>query len=420
MKLSKLAFSVVLATGVIGSAQGCSVFDNDATASQEQICTPDANVFCKCANLARGTKRCADDGRSFEACRLPTGGACVGGEIPDENTNQPVDSNGKVINPIQPKNVIESCPGRSTAAQPGVEVVIEGETTVATQDREGRQGACAVGGGANDHVYRIIPSGSGSLDVKVQGEGGLNPVAYIRTTCDDKESQVACAPPGPAELAQMRTQVQTGKDYFLVIDGASTTTGKYTAKIKLATQAFCGDGKVDKDEACDDGNKASDTDGCSNNCQKVTGNPPSGGTCPGQAVDVWPGRTVTGVGTTTSYGNAWSSPDRTCFSAGTNDYQDHIYAVTPHETGTLTVSLTAPPTGTLANLMISARRSCSDAATTTTQMCTNVSGSGGTGEETLTLPVTIGETVFIGIDGGGITANKSDYTIAFKTAPPVR
>src|SRR5262249_11309061 len=149
-------------------------------------------------------------------------------------------------------NAIDSCPGKSQAVQPNVDIVIDGDTTTATGDRKGKQGACAVGAGANDHIYHLIPSGSGTLAVKVQGSGGLDPIAYIRTACDDETTQAACGPQTPNKLAQLKANVITGKDYFLIIDGASGSTGKYEATLRLTTGAFCGDGNVDTNEACDD------------------------------------------------------------------------------------------------------------------------------------------------------------------------
>lgn len=37
-------------------------------AKAERLCTPDANVFCRCVDRSEGTKKCKPDGQSFEAC----------------------------------------------------------------------------------------------------------------------------------------------------------------------------------------------------------------------------------------------------------------------------------------------------------------------------------------------------------------
>jgi len=407
MKLKNVVVSVLFAAGVLVASSACGVLEGDAASKEELLCTPDSNVFCRCADRTPGTKRCRDDGQSFEACRTRASGECVGGEIDDPETGTPVPPPGTPVG-----TNADTCPGKPVAAQPETEFRIQGETTLASQDRSGRTGACAVGNGAKDHIYEITPSGSGSLEIKVVGSGGLNPVAYLRTKCDDAEAQVACAPPGPNATTSLRTTVTTGNRYYLVVDGTSGSSGRYDVTGKLTTRSFCGDGKVDKDEACDDGNKESDVDGCSNDCRRITGNPATGGTCPGHPVDVWPGRFVTGVGSTTMYGNAWSTPGRTCDKAGSNDYQDHVYAVTPHATGSLVVTLSAPPSGTLGNLMLTARRKCEDPGSATDAMCANT-GTTGAGE-TLRLAVTSGDPVYIAVDGGGATNNKSEYTIRFE------
>ncbi len=415
MRLGAVLISAVAMMGVWIATQGCS---GSTATNEDNLCTPGAYVFCKCADKAEGTKLCKDDGQSFEKCTTSASGECVGGEIPDPKTGDPVNPPDDVVEPdddagTTPANPLNGCPGKSQALTPGADIKLEGDTKTATGDRKGKTGACAVGTGANDHVYHLIPSGTGSLEVKVQGVDGLDPLAYVRTTCEDAETQAACAPPLQTKLVTMKLNVATGKDYYLFIDGASGTAGKYVANLKLTTGSFCGDGQVDSNEACDDGNKTED-DGCSNDCKKVNGNPTSGGACPGHPVHVWAGQTVTGTGSTNPYGNTWNAPSSSSCSidtTGTNTYQDHVYEVTPHASGNLVVTVSAPPTGTLPNFMISARRACTTVGTDKT-LCKNDASIGGS--ETLTVPVTNGQPLFVAIDGGGVSSNKGDYSISFK------
>lgn len=410
-------FSLLVLGGILVAVQGCGLLGADTGTAEERLCTAGDYVFCRCADRAEGTKLCKPDGRSFEPCATSENGECAGGEIEDPRTNEPIfrdedpDPNN---NPPDKPNAIEACPGRSQAVTPGVDIKLEGDTTTATGDRRGKAGgACAVGAGANDHVYRLIPSGSGSLEVKVQGSSGLDPIAYIRSTCDDEASQASCAPPSPTKLASLKLNVTTGKEYFLFIDGASSSAGKYVANLKLTTGAFCGDGNVGTNEACDDGNKVED-DGCSNDCRKVNGNPTSGGACPGHPVHVWSGQTVTGSGSTNPYGNGWNTPASSACGVdveGTNTYSDHVYAVTPHANGNLVVRLTAPEAGSLGNHMIAARRTCATLGTEV-GLCANDASIGGS--ETLTFSVTNNQTVYVAVDGGGATSNKGDYSVSFE------
>jgi hypothetical protein len=47
----------------------------------ERLCTPDAYVFCRCADRSEGTKKCKEDGASFEECSPcdGSGASAVGG-----------------------------------------------------------------------------------------------------------------------------------------------------------------------------------------------------------------------------------------------------------------------------------------------------------------------------------------------------
>lgn len=413
MRVSRFILQAALVLGLVSATQACS--GGDAATSEGRLCTPGAYVFCRCADQASGTKLCNDDGKSFEACSS-TGqkGVCQGGEIQDPDTGKPVDEQGNVIpGGEQPPvtNDIETCPGKPTAVPPGQDVVVTGDTTGARDDLKGKAGACITGSGGPDHVYRLQPTGSGQLQVKVQGEGALNPTVYLRSTCADEQAQVACAETtGAGGLESLQTNVVTGKEYWLVVDGASGSAGKYTVTMKLTTGTFCGDGKVDKDEACDDGNKV-EGDGCSNSCQKVDGDPASASACPGHPVSVWPGRTVTGTGSTTALANTFTKTGSSCIVStnNLNAAPDHVYEVTAEGAGTLKVTLTPEAT---ANLMLVARTTCADPATQGANMCANNGEAGGV--ETMSLPVTAGQKIAVAVDGAGTVGNKGTYSISFQ------
>lgn len=407
MSLKSIIVSGLLAFGVIAFA-GCS---SESNAKGDRICTPGANVFCRCADRSEGTKLCADDGLSFATpCSTNESRTeCAGGEIPDPNTGQPVDDAGNPIDPnndggTQPTNDIDVCPGKSTSLTPNVDTIIEGDTTGAKDDAKGT-GACAAGAGGGDHIYRIIPTGTGAVSFKVEGIGAMNPTVYIRTTCADEVTQVRCAETtGAGGIEQFSHNMISGKEYFLFIDGASSSAGKYKITARLTPGPFCGDGKVTDGEACDDINKT-DNDGCDPSCQKPNGNPTSGASCPGHPVDLWSGKTVTATGSTNApgYGNTWNKPSTSCDLAGTNNVADHIYQINPHASGILTVSITST-----ANLNVVARKnSCTDAASTTASMCKDKT-------QSINMLVTSGQPVWVAVDGGALSNNTGDYTITFK------
>jgi hypothetical protein len=55
------ALSFLVLAGVIVACGGSE--------KTEKICTPDANVFCRCEDRKEGTKKCKADGNTFEACK---------------------------------------------------------------------------------------------------------------------------------------------------------------------------------------------------------------------------------------------------------------------------------------------------------------------------------------------------------------
>ena len=399
-----------LLSGVVGlmglalfvPTQGCS---SKTEATGERICTPGANVFCRCADRSQGTKLCADDGKSFASpCSTDESRTeCAGGEIEDPDTGKTVDDDGNIIDEPPPDGgptPTSSCPGKPTAIIAGQTVDIVGDTTAGKDSLKG-QTTCSTGGGGNELVYELTPTGTGRVDFTLTSEGALNGLAYIRTKCDDEASQVRCAPPlGPLKTLTFQQNMIANTKYYLVVDGASGTAGKFKATAKLTPGPFCGDGQIMDGEACDDINKV-DNDGCNSNCQSPSGNPASGGSCPGQPVDIWSGKTVTATGSNGApgYTNVFASAFDSCAA---NTVTDHIYQVTPHADGILTISVASS-----LNHTVSVRKSSCTGATTACKFK-------GTDVNTL---VTANTPLWVAISGEGLQNNTGDYTVTFKHTP---
>ncbi len=416
MRLTTLLGAALAATALFISAQGCTATTDAAPNGTH--CTAGNYVFCRCADRAEGTKLCKEDGQSFEACSTGNEGQCSGGEdLTDPQTGSavtpPAEQPTQMQPPVQagpPGSPVDACPGKPTAVAAGPALVIDGDTTGAKADLKGKLGACAAGDGGPDHVYHLQPTGSGSLDIQVQGEDALNPLIYLRSTCDDENAQLACAPPlGAGKLVKLQTNVLAGHDYFLVVDGASGSTGKYKLAVSLTTKAFCGDGKIDPGEACDDINKT-DGDGCSPSCLGISGDPTNADCALPHPVHMWKGATVTGTGSTTSYGNTFTRTGTACEISGNNinTAPDHVYEVTAHAAGNLKVTLT--PTESTFNMELVARRTCADPTSQGAGMCAN-NGSAGAAE-TMTFAVANGDKVYVAAEGA-LTA-KGTYTIKFE------
>lgn len=410
----------------------CQTTTGATNKTETGLCEPGAFVFCRCKNLAKGTKLCQNDGLTFGECAAKVDGEC-GGEVEDPNTGKNVDGNGD-IQPVPGDDdddtgpgELDVCPGKPISVPPGQTIKLEGDTSRAVNDRRGKPGgACAAASGARDFVYRLTPSGSGKLEVVVTGKGALDPIVYLRTTCDDETTQAACGPQGGTKVATTSTNVTTGKEYFLFIDGASGGSGEFSATIKLTAGTFCGDGEIDTGEACDDTNHV-EGDGCNASCRGVDGNPATGAACPGQSVHMWPGQTVTAKGATnaTGYGRTFKKPSTLCdtttdATAGHNDPNqypgtDHVYEITPHGTGNMTVKLTPPtPVGTapFLNFMLAAHATCG--AEIAASVCANKGEIANKHVETLVVPVTKDKPVYIAVEGGSASNNKGEYTVTFQ------
>ncbi|MBL8610263.1 MAG: hypothetical protein JNL38_23200 [Myxococcales bacterium] len=65
--------------GGAAAAVACAPVDDAPT------CSTGGYVFCRCANRAKGTKKCVD-GHRFTECKVEGRIACVGGEVPDPDT----------------------------------------------------------------------------------------------------------------------------------------------------------------------------------------------------------------------------------------------------------------------------------------------------------------------------------------------
>ncbi len=164
--------------------------------------------------------------------------------------------------------------------------------------------------------------------------------------------------------------------------------------------ATCGDKAVQDGEDCDDGNKVED-DGCDSTCHLAGSNPITTRSCPGLETHVW-SKPVTYIGTTIGSSFRGSlSPN--CKSDGLNPTSgasgpDRVFNVTAHKTGTMTVTTT----DTDYDSLLYVTQSCVNAPTPITYL-TCAHNTIGVGGETMTFPVTAGQSYSVIVDGAGST-----------------
>ena len=390
------AWTMILPAMMFAIAAACSSEPSKGTPAR--LCIPGDNVFCRCtAADSTGTKRCSDDGMSFSECDC-------GEPLPD--TEFPPEEDTFIPPEDAPANAEDKCPGKTVAVDPGKEVVITGDTSSAVDDLQGT-GACAVATG-KDHVYTVIPTGTGSLSVKMTGTGTMDPTLYARGDSCTGGSQLRCGETtGVAGTEQFSFNVIAGTKYYVIADGKAGTEGAYTLTFNLTAGGFCGDGKVIAGEGCDDANKVPN-DGCENNCMP-SGNVTESDACPGVTGHVWPGGTTTINGDTTAANLSYASA--TGVLCGTSSgiggtAPDRVYALVAHKTGTMKIDVDANY-----NAVIYARSG--PCATGTQLACSAAVGASTVPQtESMTFPTIADQTYYIVVDGAG-TSDSVKYRGTF-------
>lgn len=407
---------------------GCSSTREDV-ADTTRRCTPGNNVACLCADGQAGTHVCNDDGQTFGECRLNVGVECPGGEkvCADGETNPCTCDDGQAGKfycesgsfgggcmlseteacPVIPKDSgapIDTCPGQDIAVNQGTPTILAGDTTDASNDANGAESTACGNGTGPDHIYKLVPSDTGTITAKLTPEKTFDATLFVRPDCVMTSNQRCAESGAPGAAETLTANVIANTPYYFFVDGKAGSKGKYSLEINIKAGGFCGDGKVGGTEVCDDKNNV-DGDGCGAGCNNVNGDPDSGKACPGQPVHVY-GNTVSGTGSTTTFGNTFTGDDSTCKAfANSNAAQDHVYAVTAHKTGTMTVKTTAATFQT----MIIARSTCADA--TKRIACQSSIGTGGN-NVTATFPVNDNTTYYVAVDGA-LSTSKGTYTISF-------
>ncbi len=149
------------------------------------------------------------------------------------------------------------CPATTSIPVHATPVVIDGDTSAASNDTDVPSCNGSGTGDGNDVVFSVIPTRDGTLNVEVTGAYTM--AIYVRPTCTG--SELACTiDVGDITL---RTDVLMGITYDVFVDGdSSSDAGPFTIALSLEA---CGDGYVQTGEECDDGNVA-DNDSCSATC----------------------------------------------------------------------------------------------------------------------------------------------------------
>lgn len=171
---------------------------------------------------------------------------------------------------------------------------------------------------------------------------------------------------------------------------------------------LCPNGKIDDGEECDDGNRAAN-DGCSAAC-KLEGSSATADKCSGMVVNVWDKPVVYTSTTAPPFANDYRVTTG-CNGATGGLAEDRVFAVTAHKAGMLTVATSAAGF----DVMLYATDKCTSTGASTpftVTAATCVNAQTGNGPETLTVPVTAGQTQYVFVDGAA-NAQRGAFTITF-------
>jgi cysteine-rich repeat protein len=191
----------------------------------------------------------------------------------------------------------------------------------------------------------------------------------------------------------------------VVVDGGGGRVDSGT----LPGNAVCGDKIVQDGEDCDDGNKVDD-DGCDSGCHLAGTNPAATRACPGLDTHVW-SKPVVYVGTTVGAPAPGQLKNNCTSTTGGNPTSaangpERIFNVTAHKTGKMTVATS----DTNYDSLVYVAKPCSTASIEYLACANNTNGVGG---ETMSFPVTAGQSYSVFVDGAGITLPSGAFRITF-------
>jgi cysteine-rich repeat protein len=417
---------------------------NDGATDGTCVCKPGAVQACVCDSGTNGSRTCAPDCMSFGPCSgcleastadgadasdgkadsdgaagsggaagqdggAGTGGSAgTAGTAGSAGTAGTAGTGGGCTSPAPE----DKCPGVALAlAQSGSTFTgsVTGGTGSLCSDYAS---TCGTTSASPDGVYRVVASIDGLMAVDTDGSTasltGYDPVIYVRTSCGDSTSEVACNDALPPTVDKIEIPVVANTTYFVFIDGYEQTAGAYKLNV-LVAPSICGNGKVEGTEQCDDGNTVSG-DGCDATCKKEP-TPPQD-VCPGVEI------ALTGSGSDPRTGSAQGTTANAALHAdykgtcGTSTAsRDVVYWVRPDVGGTMTVEL--PSSGTSYDSVLYIR---SDCAVESSQLgCHQVYGN--TGGEKLAVNVEAGKTYFAFVDG--YNGANGAYSVTVKVDPAV-
>lgn len=298
---------------------------------------------------------------------------------------------------LEAGGVASTCPGRgitlSGTGDSPRSISILGTTTGTTTSTP----LVCRGAGAND-IYSITPDVDGSMTATLTASYN-QATLHARTECATASTQLDCLEATAAlQTIQTTFPVRAGMPAYVIADSTTSIfAGTYSLDVTV-TPARCGNKLLDPNEQCDDGNNDAG-DGCDASC-RLEPLPAGIDTCPGAPLDfakVDDSTYKTSLTASTSSLTSDYKPKAalgTCQSTQvTYSAKDAVFMIDPPITG----FLRAKVKGNF-NTQLYARTGCdADAAAFTDLACSDAIG--GTGAESIAVPVTKGTRLYLIVDG---------------------
>jgi len=125
---------------------------------------------------------------------------------------------------------------------------ITGSTLGATNLDEG---SC-ITGAAPDVRFKVTPAETGMLDLTLAVDGGEDLGLYVRTACDDDQTEIACADRVTGgEDESLTIPVNAGESVWVIVDGYSADHAGSFTLTAASRPVACGDSRVEAGEQCD-------------------------------------------------------------------------------------------------------------------------------------------------------------------------
>lgn len=324
---------------------------------------------------------------------------------------------------LETGGVVDNCPGQPfllTGAPGAVRKMSFAGNTMTHGATTQQSIGCFYWAGPN-MVYALKSDVAGSVKAHLSA-GYTKANLHARSDCGATAYQLGCTQREEPGGLDLEFPVGQNQWFYLFVEGHRQGSVDYAGPFTLdvtVTPSACGNGALDGNEQCDDGNMV-DGDGCSATCQLEAR--PAAGSCPGHPLAlVTQGdgtRTATIANTTTGASNSFSG----CGTAS-GTAPDVVYAVTPDIDGLLTADVKGAFNtivyvhGTCADS--ASRLACSYNANATTNPFI-LDGLGSVPKQ-VTTPVLAGTTYYVFVDSavGSGTPASGAFKLDLKVSPAV-